>query len=127
MANEQIQVRGEEQPQEIRERPAVAPPIDIYENPDEYLLVADLPGVEPGDIEVQYDRGRLTLHAPRRTVHVEGSLSREFAEVDFRRSFRVPEKVDSENITAQLEHGVLHLRLPKSPEFRPRKIEVKAA
>lgn len=126
MANERMEIQKQEQTQEARQRRAVAPAVDVYENADEYLVVADLPGVSREDIDVQFERGELTLQARRRSTH-EGVLSREFAEVDFRRSFRVPEKVDTQNIAAELEHGVLQLRLPKSPEIRPRKIQVKAA
>jgi HSP20 family protein len=126
MANE-MEIQKQNRAQEIRQRRAVAPSVDVYENADEYLVVADLPGVSGDDIDVQFDRGELTLRARRTSTRTDGAISREFADVDFRRTFRVPEKVDAQNISAQLEHGVLHLTLPKSPELRPRKIAVKAA
>jgi HSP20 family protein len=128
MANENMEIRTQDQAQaqEIRQRRAVAPSVDVYENADEYLVLADLPGVSREDIDIQFDRGELTLHARRQGGH-DGSLNREFAEVDFRRTFRVPEKVDTQDIGAELDQGVLRLRLPKSPELRPRKIQVKAA
>jgi HSP20 family protein len=126
MANENTELQKQDQAQEIRQRRATAPMVDVYENADEYLVVADLPGVSREDIDIQFDRGELTLHA-RRNATRDGALSREFTEVDFRRAFRVPEKVDTQNISAELEQGVLRLRLPKSPEIRPRKIRVEAA
>jgi HSP20 family protein len=126
MTNENRELAQPDHTREIRQRRAVAPLVDVYENSEEYLVVADLPGVSREDIELQFDRGELTLQARRDGEH-DGVLSREFAQVDFRRTFRVPEKVDTQNISAELEQGVLRLRLPKSPEVRPRKIQVTAA
>ena len=127
MSNQSTQLQQREKAQELPQRRAVAPSVDVYENAHEYLVVADLPGVASEDIDIQFDRGELTLHARRSTLMDDGALSREFADIDYRRTFRVPEKVDTQNISARLEHGVLALRLPKSPEIRPRKIQVKAA
>jgi HSP20 family protein len=126
MNDESREIQKQAPTQEIRQRRSVAPLVDVYENADEYLVVADLPGVSRDEVDIQFDRGELTLHA-RRSGGSDGALSREFAAIDFRRTFRVPDKVDTPNISAELEQGVLRLRLPKSPEVRPRKIQVEAA
>lgn len=105
--------------QELADRPAIAPAVDIHEGESEYLLLADVPGVTAGSVSIRYDRGELTLQATRK---LDGE-----SEVDYRRSFRVPDVIDASRIEAQLDHGVLVLKLPKAEEVRPRKIEIKSA
>jgi HSP20 family molecular chaperone IbpA len=112
--------------QEIQETPAIAPAVDIFESEAEYLVVADLPGASENDVKVDLDDGELTLQASRRLEHKGHALSWEFDPHDFRRTFRIPEAVDTAKITADLKQGVLTLHLPKSEEVRPRTISVKA-
>jgi HSP20 family molecular chaperone IbpA len=121
------ELRKQSQAQELSPVPGVAPVVDVYENDDEYLVVADLPGVPTDAVEARFDRGELTLEARREPPANPGSaLANEFGGARFVRTFRVPEKIDGDAIEAKLEHGVLHLRLPKSPEIRPRKIAIRA-
>lgn len=112
--------------QEIQERPAVAPAVDIFESEGEYLVIADLPGATEGDVKIDVDDGELRLQATRHLEHKGHALSWEFNPHDFRRTFKIPEAVDTGKITAQLKRGVLTLHLPKSEEVRPRSISVKA-
>lgn len=118
------------QPQKNGKQPAyasVAPEVDVFESESEYLLRADLPGVAEDDVDIQLERGELRLKA-KREHGLEGErLSAEFGPVIYERAFRLPEKVDADNIKAVLDAGVLELRIPKAPEIRPRKIQVKAA
>jgi HSP20 family molecular chaperone IbpA len=108
------------------QRPAIAPGCDIFENRDEILLVADLPGVHSGALKINVDNGELTLEA-RREVPASGSLlGAEFRDCDFRRRFAVPPGIDGSKISAELKHGVLRLHLPKSDALKPRQIAVKA-
>ena len=81
--------------QEIRERPAVAPPVDIYESESEYLVVADVPGATERDVKVDVDGGELTLEAGRHLEHKGEALSWEFDPVDYRRTFRIPKTIDT--------------------------------
>ena len=103
------------------------PRVDITENENELTLVADLPGVEPGGVDVQYENEELTLYGKviPRHERIE-SLYSEYRLGDFQRTFRVSAEIDAENITAALNNGVLRIRLPKSEAVKPRKIEIKA-
>lgn len=116
--------RQETAPEKTHERPSVAPRVDIYENKDEILLYADMPGVNKDDVEVRLDKDRLTLHARHELGQEDGLLSREFTSVDYERSFLVPLAIDGDKITANLVHGVLRVHLPKSEAAKPRQIPV---
>jgi len=98
-------------------RPVIAPAVDIYENEQEYLVLADLPGVANDGVQIRFEKGELSLFAQRS----------ESAQADFRRLFTIPETVDSERIDAKLQAGVLHLVLPKASKAKPRQITVKAS
>ena len=107
--------------------PATTPAVDVYESPDGYLLVADLPGVARDDLDVEVDGNVLSI-VGRRTLANEGqTLHRAFGSVEFRRSFRLPKVADIDELSAKLEAGVLTLTVPKRPESRPRRIEVAIA
>ena len=103
-------------------RPAVAPRVDIYENADEILLVADVPGVVTQNVTISLEKDQLTLTA-RRTA---GERTPESVDYDFHRTFLVPRGIVGEKINAQLNVGVLEVHLPKSPGLKPRRIEVRA-
>jgi len=107
-------------PEKMAQRAAVAPAVDIFENKDELLILADLPGVAKEDLSIHFDKGQLTL---------EGRL-REFGPdeepFDYRRSFVVPQGIDAEKISANLQSGVLRLVLPKPAAIKPRPIAVNA-
>lgn len=106
--------------------PTTVPACDVYENQNEVLVLADLPGVTPDALRIHLDKGELTLEA-RRTVAQEGrALGSEYRDVEFRRRFVVPGGIDADRITAELSNGVLHLHLPKSDALKPRRIEVRA-
>jgi len=91
--------------------------VDIYEGADELLLLADLPGVEPDGLTVNYE-------APE--LRIEGRRGSGEAASVYSRTFRVSEQIDPNGISAELAAGVLKLRLPKAAHTKPRKIEVRA-
>lgn len=95
----------------------VAAPVDIYEGADELLLLADLPGVDASGLTVSFDAPELRIEGRRG--------SGELASV-YTRTFRVSESIDPSGISAELNAGVLKLRLPKAAHTKPRKIEVRA-
>lgn len=98
----------------------LAAAVDIYENQQQLLLLADMPGVTPEKLSVRLDPPEL---------HIEGRLTdigENAEEISFRRSFRINESVDPEGIVAELQHGVLRVTLKKSDAHRPRRIEVRA-
>ncbi len=121
-----MEKRPDERLEAVAERPAVAPRCDIFENKDELLLVADLPGATQDQLRINLDAEQLTIEA-RCDESVAGNpLQREFRVVDYRRSFLVPDVIDREKVSAELKGGVLYLHLPKSAAVKPRRIEVKA-
>ena len=108
------------------QRRTMIPACDIYENKEEVLLVADLPGVAPDALKINLDNDELTIEA-RRDLSNEGALlSEECRACDYRRSFMVPTGIDGGKIAAELKNGILHLHLPKSEEVKPRQISVRA-
>jgi len=111
----------------VSQRPAIAPRVDVYENDKEYLILADLPGVKREDLRLDIDDDELTLEGPR-NPSVEGALlGGECRPVDYRRKFVVPQGVDREKIDASLTAGVLRLSLPKAEALRPRQIAVRTS
>jgi HSP20 family protein len=112
----------------IRSGRTYVPAVDIVEQDEQLLLLADMPGVNPDDLDIRYERGELTIHGqvrPRQAPE-SGYLLREYGVGDFYRVFQVGESVDSSRIEAEMRHGVLTLRLPKTEQAVPRKIAVKA-
>ena len=109
----------------VQQRQSVAPAVDVYENADELLLLVDVPGAINDGIDVQLDKGQLTIVA-KRSEDTSGSLLvGEYRTSDYLRVFSVPQGIDSSKIDAQLSGGVLRLQLPKSDSVKPRRIEVK--
>jgi HSP20 family protein len=116
------------QPERLRGGLAFVPSVDIVEERDKLLLLADMPGVRPGDLDITYERGTLTVHgrvAPRQDLEQTNYLLREYGVGDFCRSFHIGEGIDASKIEAELHDGVLTLHLPKSQELLPRKIALK--
>jgi HSP20 family protein len=113
--------------QSVRQRPAIAPACDIYENDDEILVIADVPGVTADSLDINLEKGELMLEARRENAGQQGNfLGKELWECDFRRRFAVPGGIDADKISAELRDGVLHLHLPKSEALKPRQIPVQA-
>jgi HSP20 family protein len=109
----------------VQQREAVPPVVDVYENVDELLLLVDVPGVTNDGIDVQLDKGQLTILAKRREDAAGSLVAGEYRPSDYLRIFSVPQGIDPSKIDAQLSGGVLRLRLPKSEAVKPRRIEVK--
>jgi len=109
------------------QRPSVSPACDVYENNDEILLVADVPGVTADTLDVSLEKGELSVRA-RRNASFEGgaALAGEYGDCDYHRRFAVPGGIDAGKISAELKNGVLWLHLPKSEAYKPRQIAVRA-
>jgi HSP20 family protein len=118
---------GESRSETTRDGTHFVPHVDIYETDTELLLIADLPGVRPEDVELNYEKGELMLRA---RVHgrqpTGGLLLKEYDEGDFYRIFSVHESIDASRIEAACKNGVLTVRLPKMEAVRPRQIKVNA-
>jgi HSP20 family protein len=106
------------------------PSVDIFENNNEVVLKAELPGMDAKDIEVNLERNVLTLKGER---HFEKEakeenyhrIEREFG--TFSRSFALPSAVEDEKVTAEYKDGVLTIVLPKREETKPKTIKIAAA
>jgi HSP20 family molecular chaperone IbpA len=119
--------KEEATPENTRRIPKVRPLVDIYESDNEILLHADMPGVTREDIAINIDNGKLHLSGIR-GIKADGAANWvEFGDVEYIRSFSVPQTIDLEKVNAELKDGVLRLHLPKSEAAKPRHIEIKAA
>ncbi|KYF50565.1 heat-shock protein [Sorangium cellulosum] len=116
--------RVENSPEKIQQRPAVPPAVDIYESADELLVVADLPGVTQDHLAIRLEKGELSFEG-RRADAAEREQGADNLP-DFRRSFVVPQGIDSDKISAELQAGVLRIHLPKSASLKPRQIPISA-
>ncbi len=113
--------------EKTRELRTATPSVDIYENENEILLFADMPGVHKDDITVNIENGKLAISGVRRLDHQGVSNWEEFLDVEYVRSFSIPQTINVEDVEATLKDGVLTLHLPKSEAAKPRLIEIKAA
>jgi HSP20 family protein len=104
------------------------PRVDIIEADEEFLLLADLPGVKPEDVDVRFDNGDLSIDgrcAPRHQG--VNCLRSEYGVGDFYRSFTIGKQIDCQKIAAELNNGVLTVHLPKAAAAKSRKITVTGA
>jgi HSP20 family protein len=113
--------------QENGEAAVVARPrVDILETEQEVLLLADLPGVRPADVDVRFENGELTIHGRRTPSHAGRKRALwEYEPAHYHRAFRLAEDVAADRIEAELKNGVLTVRLPKAEAAKPRRINVK--
>ncbi len=125
MTDKQVAKRNE-RPEEIQ---ALLPQVDVYENKDGILLVADLPGVPKDKLELRVDNDTLLIEGDIAQDTPE-NMEAAYAEVRlsrYRRAFSLSSELDSSKIDAQLRDGVLNLRIPKHPHAQPRRIEINVA
>jgi HSP20 family molecular chaperone IbpA len=116
-------------PEGISDRPEVSPLVDIYENEEEVLLVADFPGVDKDNIDIHFEKNELSISGKAFSGIQDNwnQTMREFVPADFHRSFRLARGIDVEKISAEYNNGVLKLHLPKSEALKPRQIEIQSA
>ena len=103
------------------------PAVDVKEEENRFLIKADIPGVDPKDIEVHMDKGVLTIEGKREseaTEEKEGYKRVERVYGSFSRRFTLPDTADAENIKAESKHGVLEIVIPKRTAAEPRRIEI---
>jgi len=125
MESSKMTKHEERLPERVKQRVTVAPRVDVYENANELLLVADVPGATRESVSVQLEKGQLTIEATRQGTPEGTPLAEEFRPADYARVFAIPQGIDASKIDAQLSNGVLRLRLPKSEALKPRRIEVR--
>jgi len=105
------------------------PNVDIVERPNELTVFADMPGVQSDDLDINFENGELSIYGkvqPRQQADAT-FLMQEYGTGDFFRTFRVSEAIDATKISAEYNHGVLTLHLPKVEAIQPRKITVRAS
>lgn len=101
-------------------------PVDLYRDRQSYVLSADLPGVDPGSIDIDIDGQLLTIRAQRTAGGMDGVkwLSQERPAGSYLRQFNIGKGVDAERISASYENGVLSVIVPLSEKAKPRKVAV---
>lgn len=107
-----------------------SPAVDLKEEPDKFVLKADLPGVDPKDIEVTMEDGVLTIKGERRfesEQERQGYKRVERAYGTFYRRFALPDTAEADKIEARSENGVLQVVIPKHERAQPRQITVKTS
>jgi len=109
-------------------RPA-AMPIDAYRQGDEFIVQFDLPGVDPGSIDLTVEKNVLTVHAERRRPEIENieMLVGERPQGTFSRQLFLGETLDTDRIDASYSDGVLTLRLPIAEKAKPRRVPINLA
>ncbi len=103
------------------------PAVDIKETDSAFEIHADIPGVDPKDIDVHMENGILTIKGERTTENKEeneGYKRIERSRGSFYRRFSLPDTADADKITAKSNHGVLEITIPKQEKVQPRKISV---
>ena len=106
------------------------PAMDLVEADGTYVLRADLPGLRPGDVKIEFEDGVLTISGERVTKHeqkAEGYHRIERASGSFQRSLTLPRGIDADHIEANFADGVLEVRIPVPQQRRPRRVAITAA
>ncbi|WP_440223527.1 Hsp20/alpha crystallin family protein [Dokdonella sp. MW10] len=106
-----------------------APRVDIREDEKRFVILADIPGVDASAIEINMDKGILSIKGERKaeTGENSGTFTRvERSQGAFHRRFALPDSADAETITATGRNGVLEISIPKKPETTPRRITINA-
>jgi len=95
----------------------VNPRVDVLETENEFLVLADMPGVKPEEVDVRFEKGDLSVHGRRPFGRADESAV-------YHRTFAVADVVAADKITAELKAGVLTIRLPKVEAVKPKRIAV---
>src|SRR6478609_6898616 len=116
-----------EGPEDALTTTSFAPPVDIYEDEHTITLKLEVPGIDEKDIDVRVENNTLTVHGERKIEKEEKEenfrrVERQYGE--FTRSFTLPQTVDTENVSATYDKGVLKITLPKKAEAKPKQIKV---
>ena len=128
--NREIETREKQEVEREQTRPGFVfrPDVDIVERVDEFVVTADLPGVDEQHVDVRLEKGMLSIRADL-AVEPEPEwrpLYDEYRVGSYYREFTLSDRIDVNEIKASMKDGVLDLRLPKAEKHRPRNIEVRA-
>ena len=102
------------------------PPLNIYQVDDEYAIIAELPGVNKKDIDIDVQRNRVRISGKKRVDYGEGvNVHRQERQTgDFDRTFTTPFEIDAEKVNAEYRDGILALSLPRAEQDKPRSINI---
>jgi len=119
--------RGPEGQDEALTTTAFAPPVDVYEDEHGVTLKIEVPGIDEKDIDVRIENNTLTVHGERKFEKEEKEenfrrVERQYG--SFTRTFTLPQTVDTENVAATYDKGVLKIALPKKAEAKPKQIKI---
>jgi HSP20 family protein len=113
-----------------RRTPTWTPAVDIYETDGNLVFKAELPGVDPNQVQVRVEENKLYLEGERSLTN--GAAQDKYQQMEraygpFARSFVLPRPLDAENITAEYKDGLLIISIAKREEVKPKAIEIKVA
>jgi HSP20 family protein len=112
--------------QEVSPR-AWIPPVDIYETGDSLVLKAELPGINPDEVEIRVEDSTIYLKGERKfekEIKEENLHRVERSYGTFTRSFALPNTIDADKVNAEYQNGILTLTIPKHEEAKPRTIKI---
>jgi HSP20 family molecular chaperone IbpA len=126
----EIETREKQEVEREQTRPGIVfrPDVDIVEQAGEFLVTADLPGVDDQHVDVRLENGNLAIHADLAVEPEPGwqPIYDEYRVGSYYREFALSDQIDVNEIKASMKDGVLELHLPKAEKHQPRSIEVKA-
>jgi len=107
------------------------PAVDVKEEKNRFVVTADIPGVDPKDIDVTMENGALTIRGERNYESEDKDEDNGYTRIErsygtFYRRLALPDVADAENISAQGKNGVLQIVIPKSEKAKPRRIEIRS-
>ncbi len=128
MANLPVNIKSDVIPQKNVERtkegPSFSPPVDIFEEKGELVMVIDLPGVSKDDIQLMVDNGIITISGHSKTPEGGDLRYWEFSPCKYYRAFELSTDVDQKKINADYKQGVLTIHMPKQERAIPREITI---
>lgn len=108
----------------------MAPPVDVSETENEYIVQSSLPGIKPDDVKISIHNNVLTIEGERKDEQKrkegERVLFREHSYGKFSRAFSLPAAVDADRAQADFQHGMLRLTIPKTEAAKPKQIKIQA-
>jgi HSP20 family protein len=129
MEDKEIQIQGkkevETQGELTQEGPFFVPHIDIMEDDDNIVLLADMPGVDKSNIDIRVEDGQLRIHGKVTKEEPGEYILSEYSIGDYYSNFALSTTIDPSGIKASIKNGVLRVVLPKSDKSKPRKITIK--
>ena len=103
----------------------LTPAVDIFESDETLTLMADMPGVAKEGLDINLEKGVLTINGEVNLENRGKAVLREFSPANYYRQFKLSEHIDAEKATAELKNGVLTLQIPKAESAKPKKIAIR--